>query len=313
MDGLLVLDKPEGKTSFQVVAEVRRHLRTRKAGHTGTLDPMATGVLPICVGEATKVVTFILDADKEYVADVRLGAATDTQDRTGKVIAEAVVPALSVAALEEALQAFRGPIQQTPPMFSAIQVDGKRLYDLARAGQVVERESRPVTVHALELLSFASPDLRLRVRCSKGTYVRTLAHDLGERLGCHAHLTALRRTETCGFTLDQAVTLDELRRDPQAVAARLLTPAEAIGFLPAVTVRADLVPRLFQGQRLGAAGLGVGPGPDGQRVRMLSEAGGLLAVAQWNREGLQYLRVLAPPQELAGPAAGREEGGAPPR
>lgn len=313
MDGLLVLDKPEGKTSFQVVAEVRRHLRTRKAGHTGTLDPMATGVLPICVGEATKVVTFILDADKEYVADVRLGAATDSQDRTGKVVAQAPVPPLSPERLEEALAAFRGPIQQTPPMFSAVQVDGKRLYELARAGQEVERAARTVTVHALELLSFQGPDLRLRVRCSKGTYVRTLAHDLGERLGCHAHLTALRRTETCGFTLDRAVTLDELRRDPQAVASRLLTPAEAVGFLPGITVKADLVPRLFQGQRLGAGSLGVAPGPDGQRVRMLSEAGVLLAVAQWNREGLQYLRVLAPPQGSADPAGNREEGGAPPR
>jgi tRNA pseudouridine55 synthase len=230
VNGLLIVDKPEGMTSFDVVAVLRRTLKTQRAGHTGTLDPMATGVLPVCLGEATKLVPFILEGDKTYEAAIRLGACTDTQDRTGKVIAEAPVPpTLTRDSLEQVLARFRGEIDQAPPMYSAIRVDGKRLYELAREGKEVARAARRVTVHELEVLDFAPPDLRVRVRCSKGTYVRTLGHDLGEALGCHAHLTALRRTESAGFSIDQAVTLDVLsqlaRTAPEALAARLLTPA----------------------------------------------------------------------------------------
>lgn len=294
LNGLLVVDKPEGKTSFAVVAEVRRALRQKKAGHTGTLDPFATGVLPLCLGDATRIVPFILEGDKSYEAVARLGAATDTQDCTGKVIAQAPVPALAAEQVEAVLARFRGPIDQAPPMYSAVRVDGQRLYELARQGKEVERAARRVTVHALELVGLAGDELRLKVRCSKGTYVRTLAHDLGEALGCHAHLTALRRTESAGFTLAQAVTLPELRALPrEAIEARLLAPARALAFLPALTVPAELVPRLLQGQRLPPAALGAGTGPDGERVRMLSESGELLAVAEWAAGALSYLRVLA--------------------
>lgn len=294
MNGLLVLDKPEGMTSFQVIHEARRRLRVKKAGHTGTLDPMATGVLPVCLGEATRIVPFILEGDKSYEATVRLGAATDTQDRTGRIIAEAPVPHLTAADLEAVLARFRGAIDQAPPMFSAVRIDGKRLYELARQGKEVERAARRVTIYALALLELSVPDLRLRVRCSKGTYVRTLAHDIGEALGCHAHLTALRRTESAGFTLDQTIALNDLNRLPRdEIEKRLLSPERALGFLPGVTVPDDLVPRLVQGQRLPVARLGVEPGADEQRVRMLSEAGELLAVAEWNSGGLRYVRVLA--------------------
>lgn len=293
MNGLLVVDKPEGLTSFDVVAVLRRHLKTKKAGHTGTLDPMATGVLPVCLGDATRLVPFILEGDKAYEARVRLGAATDSQDRTGKVVAEAPVPALSGDQIEQALARFRGEIDQAPPMFSAVRVDGQRLYDLARQGKEVERASRRVTVYSLELLEVALPELALRVRCSKGTYVRTLAHELGEALGCHAHLTALRRIESAGFTLAQAVTLDDLRRLPaDALAARILSPAQALAGLPAVEVPDRLVDRLFQGQRLPVADLGIEAAADGSRVRMLSRAGVLLAVAEWRAGGLAYLRVM---------------------
>lgn len=293
LNGLLVVDKPEGKTSFDVVAEVRRALRQKKAGHTGTLDPFATGVLPLCLGDATRIVPFILEGDKSYEATARLGLATDTQDRTGKVIAQAPVPALTEAEVEAVLARFRGEIAQAPPMYSAVRVDGQRLYELARQGKEVERVARRVTVHALALVGLAAGELRLAVRCSKGTYVRTLAHDIGEMLGCHAHLTALRRTESAGFTLDQAIALSELHALPrEAIESRLLRPAQALAFLPAVTVPAALVPRLLQGQRLPPAALGAGPWPEGQRVRMLSDAGALLAVAEWTGGALSYLRVL---------------------
>lgn len=307
MNGLLVIDKPEGLTSFDVVAVLRRTLKTKKAGHTGTLDPMATGVLPVCLGEATKLVPFIIDGDKTYETTVRLGASTDTQDRTGKVVAEAPVPAtLTRDALESVLARFRGEIDQAPPMYSAIRVDGKRLYELAREGKEVDRTARRVTIHSLELLDFAPPDLKVRVRCSKGTYVRTLGNDLGEALGCHAHLTALRRVESAGFSIGQAVTLDELTRmGREAVAAKVLTLSQALGGLPAVVVPSPLVPRLTQGQRLPVAELKVAAGEDGERVRMVSSTGDLLAVAEWKSAGLQYLRVLAAPPAAGEPGSRR--------
>ncbi|HEY3452875.1 MAG TPA: tRNA pseudouridine(55) synthase TruB [Myxococcales bacterium] len=314
MNGLLIIDKPEGLTSFDVVAVLRRTLKTKKAGHTGTLDPMATGVLPVCLGESTRLVPFIIDGDKTYEASVRLGASTDTQDRTGKVIAEAPVPqSLTREALEQALDRFRGEIDQAPPMYSAVRVDGKRLYELAREGKEVDRIARRVTVHELQVLDLSLPDLRMRVRCSKGTYIRTLAHDLGEVLGCHAHLTALRRTESTGFSIAQAVTLDELTRlNRDALASRILTPSQALAALPAVVVPDALVVRLTQGQRLPVAELNLAVGQDGERVRMLSTAGELLAVAEWRAGGLQYLRVLAgAPQPPAASGGGEKKSGGP--
>ncbi|MBI5543154.1 MAG: tRNA pseudouridine(55) synthase TruB, partial [Deltaproteobacteria bacterium] len=214
-------------------------------------------------------------------------------DRTGKIIAQAPVPPFSLEELEAALGRLRGEIEQEPPMFSAVRVDGQRLYELARQGKEVERAARKVTVHSMTLVELSLPDLRLSVRCSKGTYVRTLAHDLGEALGCHAHLTALRRTESAGFTLERAVTLDELRRLPEEeLAKRVFGPSEALAGLPLVVVPAHLITRLAQGQRLPIAELGIPVGTDGERVRMASEAGELLAVAQWKEAGLHYLRVL---------------------
>jgi tRNA pseudouridine55 synthase len=296
MEGLLVIDKPEGITSFDVVAQVRRLLRLKKAGHTGTLDPMATGVLPVCLEASTRLAPFIVEGDKVYEATVRLGQATDTQDRTGKVVAEAMVPPLTADQIETALGRLRGEIDQAPPMYSAVRVAGKRLYELAREGKEIERATRRVTVHSLVLEGLELPELRLTVRCSKGTYVRTLAHDLGEMLACHAHLSALRRTETGGFTLAQAVTLEELRQlGPEEVLRRVLSPSQALAVLPAVQVPAALVPKVARGQELPIADLQAQPGPDATRVRLLSEAGGLIAVAEWKDAGLRYLRVLIRP------------------
>jgi tRNA pseudouridine55 synthase len=210
MDGVLVIDKPSGPTSFDVVRQVRSLLKLKKVGHTGTLDPMATGVLPLCLGEATKVAGFITEGDKAYDATVRLGAETDTQDAQGQVTAQAPVPPLTPALLESALARFRGSFDQVPPMYSAVKVAGKRLYELARAGEEVERAARHVTVYELVLRDYSADRLQLSVRCSKGFFVRTLAFDLGRALGCGAHLEALRRTHSGPFTLARSLPLADL-------------------------------------------------------------------------------------------------------
>ena len=289
MDGVLVIDKPKGPTSFDVVRQVRGLLRIKKVGHTGTLDPMATGVLPLCLGEATKVAGFITEGDKAYDAVVRLGAETDTQDAEGQVLHEAPVPPLTTALLEEVLGRFRGGFEQMPPMYSAVKVGGKRLYELARAGEEVERASRPVTVHALVLRDFNATQLRLSVRCSKGFFVRTLAYDLGRALGCGAHLEGLRRTASGSFLLAHALPLAEaitlVQREPEALARRLLPVSEALTDLPAVRVSAEEAVRVSHGVPVEA------PAQPG-RVRVVAPSGALLAVAEVVRGRLRYLRVL---------------------
>ena len=204
--GILIIDKPAGWTSMDVCAKLRGILGERRIGHGGTLDPMATGVLPVFVGSATKAVEFAEAGDKEYVAGLRLGMVTNTQDSTGEVLEERAVSA-DRGALEAVLPRFTGPIRQIPPMFSAIKRDGKKLYELARKGKEVHRDPRPVTIYALEVLEQTGPDrFLLRVRCSKGTYVRTLCHDIGQALGCGGCMDELRRTMAAGFTLEDAVT-----------------------------------------------------------------------------------------------------------
>jgi len=289
MDGVLVIDKPSGPTSFDVVRQVRALLKVKKAGHTGTLDPMATGVLPICLGEATKVAGFITEGDKAYDATVLLGLETDTQDAQGKVTAEAPVPPLTAPLLETALAPFRGTFEQVPPMYSAVKVAGKRLYELARAGEEVERASRQVTVYELTLRDFSSNRLKLSVRCSKGFFVRTLAYDIGRALGCGAHLEALRRTMHGPFTLAQSLPLADLpamAQDRAAVAGKLLPLSDALSHLPAFRVSAAEAARVTHGVPLEAPPL---PG----RIRVLGPEGGLLAVAEVVKGRLSYLRVLA--------------------
>ena len=220
---------------MDVCAKIRGVLHERRVGHAGTLDPMATGVLPVFVGRATRAVEFASESEKEYIAGLKLGVVTNTQDTTGQVVEERPVEA-DRAALEGALAAFRGEITQIPPMYSALKRDGKKLYELARAGKEVERAPRPVTIHALEVLDQTGPDrYTLRVRCSKGTYVRTLCHDIGAALGCGGCMSALRRTEPAGFSLAEAVPLEALLDAPDPAA--LLRPVDAYFFrYPAVTV-----------------------------------------------------------------------------
>lgn len=212
MDGILVIDKPKSYTSFDVVAVMRKLCGEKKIGHTGTLDPMATGVLPILVGKATRCAPFIDDTDKEYEATFKLGLSTDTQDITGTVVSE-TNHRVTKEEIEAVLSQFRGEIMQLPPMYSAVQVDGKRLYSLARQGIEIEREKRPVTIYQCDLLEFneETQEGRLLIMCSKGTYIRTLCSDIGQALGSLGVLTSLRRTVACGFSLQCALTLDQAR------------------------------------------------------------------------------------------------------
>lgn len=212
MNGILIIDKPAQFTSFDVIAVVRRLTGQRKAGHTGTLDPNATGVLPILLGEATKTQDLILNHDKTYVAGFTLGITTDTLDIWGNVRSEQEVQC-SQAEIEKIIPEFVGEIEQIPPMYSAVQKNGQRLYDLARKGIEVERESRKVTVYSIELLNFdgKTQSGTLEISCSKGTYIRTLIDDIGSKLGCGAIMTSLRRTQACGYSIEQAVTLEKVK------------------------------------------------------------------------------------------------------
>jgi tRNA pseudouridine55 synthase len=224
LTGILLLDKPLGLSSNSALQRVKRMLRAEKAGHVGSLDPLATGMLPICLGEATKVAGYLLDGDKEYEFTMRLGERTSTGDAEGEVVERGSVPADPQVQIQLLLPAFLGTLSQIPPMYSALKRDGQPLYKLARQGIEVERQARTITIHALELLAVVGTDARLRVRCSKGTYVRTLAEDLARALGSCAHLTALRRLAVAPFPAAAMVTLEALEADP---AAAVLLPADA--------------------------------------------------------------------------------------
>lgn len=209
-EGVLLVDKPTGMTSHDVVSRARRIFKMKKIGHAGTLDPMATGLLILLIGRATRLSQYLMSLDKVYEGSVTLGITTDSHDAEGEVLSTRPVPDLDQAAMEERLSSFVGDQYQIPPMFSAIKKDGVPLYKLARKGKTIEREPRFVRVSSFELLRFELPILDIRIRCSKGTYVRTLAHDLGEKIGCGAHLSALRRTASDRFSIEDAHTLTEL-------------------------------------------------------------------------------------------------------
>ncbi len=222
--GIVIIDKPAGWTSMDVCAKLRGILKTKKIGHAGTLDPMATGVLPVFVGQATRAVSFAEGGEKEYVAGLRLGLTTNTQDTEGEVLTRAPVT-VGQGELEAVLPRFTGDISQIPPMFSAIKINGQKLYDLARQGKEVERKARAVTIFTLEVVEQVSEtDYILRIRCSKGTYVRTLCHDIGQALGCGGCMYSLRRTMAAGFTLDESVTLEQMQDEGEA----LLRPADSL-------------------------------------------------------------------------------------
>lgn len=285
VDGVLLLDKPSGMTSNDALQKARRLFSAAKAGHTGTLDPLATGLLPVCFGEATKFSSDLLDADKTYEADVLFGVTTDTGDAQGAVLERRAV-AFDRAALDAVLERFRGPISQIPPMYSALKRDGKPLYELARQGIEVERAARAVTIHELALLSFEGERCRLRVCCSKGTYIRTLAEDIGAALGCGAHLTALRRTVVGPLTLIGAATLDELAAlDESARLLRLQAPDALLQTLPAVRLDADAATRFTHGNPVACEA------PAG-RCRVYGDEGRLLGLGDADASGKLHPRRL---------------------
>lgn len=298
MNGILLIDKPQGMTSHDVVRRVRRLLRTRRVGHTGTLDPMATGVLPVAIGEATRIVQFLMEGDKTYRAVLKLGEATTTQDAEGEVLERRPVEGLTAEVVMAAARSFEGVIRQLPPMYSALKKDGVPLYRLARQGIEVERESREVRIDRLQILEVDLPLITLEVDCSKGTYVRTLCHDLGLALGTGAHLVALRRTRSGSFTEADCVTLERLETNGTA-APPLLSVDEALRGMPALEVDAEASRRLADGIPPALASLSAAPGcPEGETVRLM-HAGTLLAIARFapgrlseKRGDFELLRVF---------------------
>ncbi len=229
MEGILLVDKPGDHTSHDVIARLRGKLKMKRIGHAGTLDPMATGLLIVLVGKATRVSQYLISLDKEYEGTVELGKVTDTQDADGEMMETRPVPPLGEAEIRAALQGFLGDQYQTPPMYSAIKIDGVPLYKSARKGEEVEREPRFIRVNSWELTGLALPRFDFRLRCTKGTYVRTLAHDLGQKLGCGAHLAALRRTATDKFHVSQALTLDQIQAlSLPEIEKRLIAPRDAV-------------------------------------------------------------------------------------
>jgi tRNA pseudouridine55 synthase len=251
--GVLLLDKAAGHSSNDVLIKAKRLFNAQKAGHTGTLDPFATGLLPLCFGEATKFAQDLLDADKTYETVVHLGVTTETGDTEGGVLETREV-GVTLQQIADVLDKFRGEIDQVPPMYSALKRDGKPLYEYARAGIVLERELRRVTIHLLELLEYEAPYLRLRVTCSKGTYIRVLGEDIGATLGCGAHLHSLRRTQVGNLSLSHALTLDALADTPEVERLQRLAAVDALlSLFPAVELSETLAKRFLHGQRLALA------------------------------------------------------------
>lgn len=271
--GILLLDKPTGLTSNDVLQKVKRIYNAAKAGHTGALDPLATGMLPICLGEATKFSQFLLDADKRYQVTAKLGVRTNTSDADGEVVSERPVN-VATGDIIEALDKFRGPIMQVPSMYSALKHNGRPLYEYAREGIVIEREARPITIYELKLISVEGDEIKMEVHCSKGTYIRSLVDDLGELLGCGAHVTALRRTQVASYPYDRMLTLEQLECILEHARAQTVPPREhldplllpmdtAVASLPEVNLLPAVAAYVNQGQAVQVAGA-----PQSGQVRM---------------------------------------------
>ena len=286
--GVLLLDKPLGVSSNTALQMARRLFNAAKAGHTGTLDPLATGLLPLCFGEATKFAGELLNADKAYRATLRLGITTDTADAEGTVLEQREVKVIE-AEIYKVLEQFCGDIEQIPPMHSALKRDGKPLYEYARQGIEVKRQPRKITIHKIELLTFDGVDAVIDVDCSKGTYIRTLAADIGEVLGCGAHLAALRRTRVAGLRVEDALTLDMLQPLSEAERDGLLKPMDTlVANLPAIELSVEDSAKMRQGQAVSCSG------GEGQRLRMFSAERNFLGIGIVTTEQmLQAQRLVA--------------------
>lgn len=304
LDGVLLLDKPVGFSSNDALMKAKRLMNAKKAGHTGTLDPFATGLLPLCFGEATKFSQDLLDADKTYETTVHLGVATDTGDTEGQIVQQTALPeALDALQIEAVLAQFRGDILQVPPMYSALKRDGKPLYEYARAGITLERAARAVTIFELQLIDWQAPFLKLRVKCSKGTYIRVLGEDIGKALGVGAHLQALRRVQVGHLLLDGAISMPDLEAmDENQRGSLLAAPDALLSTFPAVYLTQELATRFLHGQRLALGNTGLdlpgaeqlAQGAGRVRVYLQQELPRLLGTAH-----LSEFSVLAPERLIA--------------
>ena len=292
IDGILILDKPQGYSSNGALQQCRRALDAQKAGHTGALDPLATGVLPVCFGEATKFSQYLLDAEKAYLATICFGETRTTGDAEGEVVETSNASPLTAESVEQAMQGFKGAIKQVPPMYSALKKDGQPLYKLARQGIEIEREARDVVIEAFDMLNFIPGErafCQVFVRCSKGTYIRSLAEDLGASLGVGAHLTALRRTEAGPFDLNDAMTLEQVQSAGQDLVTRLLPIDAGLQYLTRLTLGEQEIEKLLQGQRvcvLNDANSGI--------VRVARASGEFVGLAKASEDGeIAPLRMIA--------------------
>ena len=294
MDGIINVYKEAGFTSHDVVAKLRGICRQKKIGHTGTLDPQATGVLPVCLGSATRACEMLTDRTKEYVAELLLGQITDTQDITGTVLEEREV-AVSEAQVREVIAGFVGGYDQIPPMYSALKVNGKKLYELARAGKEVERQARHVDLPAIEILEIKFPVVKFRVECSKGTYIRTLCYDIGRRLGCGGCMESLIRTRVSTFRIEDAKTLDEIETLKQeGKLAELLVPIDAMfPSYPKITVKDDWKAFAKNGNPLDLKMLKEACGQDEEtQVRLYDESGKFIAIYQWKEKKYHIVKMF---------------------
>lgn len=293
--GIINVYKEKGFTSHDVVAKLRRIVGQKKIGHTGTLDPDATGVLPVCLGKATKLCDLLTDKNKTYEAVLLLGKTTDTQDITGEVLEEKSTEALTEEKVREAIEGFIGDYEQIPPMYSALKVNGKKLYELAREGKVVERKARPVKILDIQILEIDLPKVRMEVSCSKGTYIRTLCHDIGEKLGCGGCMESLIRTRVSTFRIEDAKTLDEIETLKQeGKLAELLVPIDAMfPFYPKITVKDDWKAFAKNGNPLDLKMLKEACGQDEEtQVRLYDESGKFIAIYQWKEKKYHIVKMF---------------------
>ncbi|MCX5887175.1 MAG: tRNA pseudouridine(55) synthase TruB [Proteobacteria bacterium] len=284
-DGVLVIDKPSGPTSFEVIRRLKKWMKSEKIGHTGTLDPLATGVLPLCFNQATKLVPFLMEGIKEYEVMMKLGVETDTQDSTGRVIRESHDPEITEDMLLSTIKAFEGRVKQVPPMFSALKYHGKPLYQLARQGIELEREEREVEIKSIQVTGINVPYCSFTVSCSKGTYIRTLCADIGTSLSCGAHLVALRRVKTGPFTVRDSISLEEaeMRSRRGVIQEKIIPLAEALPDLFPIIFGPDLSEKVRRGMSIYPRDLKTVLLPllkIGEKVKILSREGKLLAVAE---------------------------------
>ncbi|MDQ0059709.1 tRNA pseudouridine(55) synthase TruB [Paenibacillus harenae] len=303
MDGILAVWKPEGWTSHDVVAKVRRILRMKRIGHAGTLDPMVTGVLPLCLGRSTRVVEYLQERPKAYEAVLKLGIATDTEDITGAVLDDQPYPQVSEDAVRTALRRFVGRIDQIPPMYSAVKVDGKRLYELAREGKTVERKSRTVTIYLLELLEMKLdqqyPEIRFSATCSKGTYIRTLCVDIGKALGVPATMASLTRSMSGGITRDRCLTLERIEELQQSgqLDEHLIDADEAIDHLPIAEVSAAVGKQALLGQKIALTEVSIADvsGDNDEIVRLYNDSRLFIGIFQIDTESalLKPIKVFS--------------------